>query len=303
MKSESNERVHLPVMAREVLEVLAPARGEKFLDLTVGAGGHAFEIASRLGPGGMLVGVDLDEEILEIAKQRLSGPGLAKCRLFQANFRDASGVLADAGLARVDGILLDLGVSSLQLGSAERGFSFAQDGPLDMRMDCSHAGRTAADIVNYAPEAELERIFREYGEERYARRIAEAVVRKRRDGRITRTRELAEIVRRACPRPSRRIHPATRVFQALRIEVNDELENLKRVLEVAPGILEPGGRIAVTAFHSLEDRIVKEDFRSRARQGLYTLIVKKPLRPAEAEVASNPRSRSAKLRAARRSAL
>lgn len=302
---ESQQRmrgVHQPVMVREVLEALAPAPGERFLDLTIGAGGHSFEIASRLGPEGVLVGMDLDAVILEIAGKRLAGPGLARSHLVHGNYLDCRQALAEAGLEKVDGVLADLGASSLQLGAAERGFSFAKDGPLDMRMDAGANATTAEEIVNEAPEGELAEIFWRYGEERFSRRIARRIAEARRAEKITRTGQLAEIIRRAYGRyRSWRINPATKVFQALRIAVNDELGNLKGLLEILPDLVERGGRVAVIAFHSLEDRLVKEDFRSRARSGAYTLITKKPLRPTQAEVEANPRARSARLRAAKRS--
>lgn len=289
-------------MVDEVLEVLAPGTGETFLDLTVGAGGHAREIARRLGGSGLLVGMDLDREIVALAKERLSAEGLDNFELYFGNFVHCRDALEDAGVEAVDGILLDLGVSSLQLGRPERGFSFSGEGPLDMRMDPAGGGETAADIVNRAPEAELARIFREYGEERFARRIARTIVAERQAGRIETTTRLADIARRAYGGGGRRrIHPATRIFQALRIAVNGELENLRDFLDLAPTLLNERGRIAVLSFHSLEDRIVKEDFRSRAGQGAYRLITRKPLRPSPQEVEDNPRARSAKLRAAQRS--
>jgi len=302
MSAEEMGEVHKPVMVEEVLRLLDPQKGEAFLDLTVGAGGHAFEIASRLGPEGLLVGVDLDERILEVARERLAAQGLAPVKLYQGNYAECRRVLQEAGVERTDGILLDLGVSSLQIDDPERGFSFSEDGPLDMRMDAAVPGETAADIVNTAREEELADIFFKYGEERLSRRIARSIVRERERRPIRRTLELADIVKRAYRGPRQRIHPATRVFQALRIAVNDELENLRKALETAPDILADGGRIAVIAFHSLEDRIVKEDFRTRARQGLYSVLTKKPLVPTDEETRRNPRSRSAKLRAAKRSA-
>jgi 16S rRNA (cytosine1402-N4)-methyltransferase len=289
-------------MPREVLEVLAPVPGERFLDLTVGAAGHALEIAPRLGPDGLLIGVDLDAAVIDIAGNNLTAAGLANFRLHQGNFADCRAMLSREGLSRVNGVLVDLGVSSFELRDASRGFSFVSDGPLDMRMDASAPGVTAAELVNSAPEWELERIFREYGEERLARRIAREIVRTRRDERIERTNQLAQIARRAYGRFGwQRIHPATRIFQALRIAVNDELENLKTLLEIMPDLLEANGRVAVIAFHSLEDRLVKEDFRNRSRSGVYQLLTKRPLRPSPEEVAANPRSRSARLRAAKRS--
>lgn len=250
--------------------------------------------------------MDVDEEILQVAEARLSGEGFPKCRLFHRSYTECREALAEVGIEKVDGVLLDLGVSSLQLEEAGRGFSFSSEGPLDMRMDRSGAGRKAAEIVRRSPERELERIFREYGEERFARRIARRIVREREKRRIETTGELAAIVARCYPRPKgrgRRIHPATRVFQALRIEVNGELENLKEVLGIAPEILRRGGRIAAISFHSLEDRMVKEDFRDRAAAGLYRIKTKKPVRASAEEVEANPRSRSAKMRAAQRSVL
>ena len=289
-------------MVAEVLRELQPAAGETFLDLTVGAGGHAREIARRLGTGGLLLGMDLDREIVRVARKRLEADGLDNFRLYFGNFVDCREALEDAGVERADGVLLDLGVSSLQLDKPERGFSFSGEGPLDMRMDRVGGGQTAADIVNRAPERELERILREYGEERLARRIARMIVAERQAGRIETTGRLAEIAKRAYGGTGRRrIHPATRIFQALRIAVNRELENLREFLKLAPEILNERGRIAVISFHSLEDRIVKEDFRDRARQGTYRLITRKPLRPSPAEVEDNPRARSARLRAAQRS--
>lgn len=289
-------------MVDEVLEMLAPGAGETFLDLTVGAGGHASEIARRLGGAGLLVGMDLDREIVGLAKERLSAEGLDNFELYFGNFVHCRDALAEAGVETVDGILLDLGVSSLQLDRPERGFSFRGEGPLDMRMDPAGEGETAADILNRAPEAELARIFREYGEERFARRIARMVVAERQAGRIETTTQLARIARRAYAGGAwRRIHPATRIFQALRIAVNRELENLREFLDLAPTLLNERGRIGVISFHSLEDRIVKEDFRGRAGQGAYRLITRKPLRPSPQEVEDNPRARSARLRAAQRS--
>ncbi|MCD6404543.1 MAG: 16S rRNA (cytosine(1402)-N(4))-methyltransferase RsmH [Planctomycetes bacterium] len=304
MDTRSPDEVHRPVMVGEVLEALSPARGEIFVDLTVGAGGHAFEIASRLGPEGLLIGMDLDEDVIEFARERLAEEGLARSVLFQGNYTGCREALGDAEVDQVDGILLDLGVSSLQLGDAERGFSFSRDGPLDMRMDRDGLVTAAAEIVNRAPERELSRIIWEYGQERFSLRIARAIVRERQKAPIETTTRLASIVARACPRRGRwRIHPATRTFQALRIEVNHELDNLKSIIGIAPGLLGAGGRIAVISFHSLEDRIVKEGFRNGAREGVYRLITKKPLRPSPEEVEVNPRARSARLRSAQRSVL
>ncbi len=300
VQAEGSSEFHRPVMVDEVLEVLAPVKGETFLDLTTGAGGHAVEIAARLGGHGVLVGMDRDREVLRIARRRLEDAGFANFQLYHGNFIHCRDALDEAAVDTVDGILLDLGVSSLQLDRSERGFSFAEDGPLDMRMDTDQQ-ETAADIVNHAGRGELERIFREYGQERFARRIARMIVRERQQAPIETTGRLAALAKRAYGPGWRRIHPATRIFQALRITVNRELENLKQLLDLAPEIMSEQGRIAVISFHSLEDRIVKEDFRSRAYEGEYRLITRKPLRPTPTEVKANPRARSAMLRAAQRS--
>jgi 16S rRNA (cytosine1402-N4)-methyltransferase len=293
--------VHRPVMVREVLEVLAPSPGETFLDLTLGAGGHAGEIARRIGPTGTLIGVDADSAILEYARRRLAGTPLERLVIEQGNFAGFGRVLERAGLDKVDGILADLGVSSLQIEEAGRGFSFSREGPLDMRMNRDGAGPTAADVVNREPADELARIFRQYGEERHARRIAEIIVAERAREPIATTTRLAAIAARVYGRRRQRIDPATRIFQALRIEVNLELDSLQTMLSLAPTLLRKGGRLAVISFHSLEDRIVKDDFRTRADEGLYTLITRKPLRPTPQEVSENPRARSARLRGAQRS--
>lgn len=289
---------HVPVMVAEALAWLAPARGGLFVDCTVGLGGHT---RALLEAGATrVIGFDRDREALAEAETALAIFG-SRVELVHADYRDLEAVLDARGIGEVDGMLADLGVSSLQLDSGERGFSFRADAPLDMRMDRSQ-GRTAADLVREATESELADAIFGYGEERYSRRIARAIVRAREEGAIATTGQLAEIVRRAVPRRGhQRIDPATRTFQALRIWVNRELEGLDRFLERAAGRLRPGAALVVITFHSLEDRIVKHTLRALARErGLVTVLTPKPMVASEAEVAANPRARSAKLRAVRR---
>jgi len=305
---------HVSVMADEVVDLLDPRPGEIYLDGTLGGGGHARLVLERSAPDGRLVGLDRDPEALAAA-----GAGLAdygdRVQLFRANFAEARATLDSAGIEVVDGVLLDLGVSSRQLDAPQRGFSFRDDGPLDMRM--GDEGETAADVLASRDEGELKRIFREYGEERFAGRIARRIVTTRNARPMLRTGELAELVRDAVPRghvPSR-IHPATRVFQALRIYVNDELGALENFLGQMLDLVRPGGRIVVISFHSLEDRLVKRAFRQAAQgcqcpprvpvcicgqQPRAEMLTRKGLRPTESEVAVNPRARSAVVRAIRR---
>jgi 16S rRNA (cytosine1402-N4)-methyltransferase len=285
------------VLLAETLELLGVRGGGLWLDATVGLGGHAEAILRASAPAGRLIGVDRDAEALARAAERLRPFG-ERVRLEQADFRRLPELL---GEQRADGILVDLGVSSLQLDSAERGFSFRVDGPLDMRMDQAQP-ETAADVVQRAPEAELARILYELGEERASRRIARAIVEARRRRRITTTGELASIVRRASPRSGRPgLDAATRTFQALRIRVNRELEGLADALRALAGCLRPGGRLVAIAFHSLEDRESKAAMRALGRAG-YSVLTRKPLRPGEAELRRNPRARSARLRAVAREA-
>ena len=304
---------HVPVLVAETLELLAPERGGLFVDGTVGLGGHA-EALLRSSPDVQLLGIDRDAQALARAGERLAGFG-SRVRLVQANFHQLAQTLAGLDIrGGIAGFLADLGVSSLQLESPERGFSFRLDGPLDMRMGLSET--TAADLVNQASEGELETIFSRYGEERQARRIARAIARARGERPITTTGELQRLIAGVKgPRAAReeRIDPATRVFQALRIEVNQELAGLERCIEEAVNLMAAGGRLVVISYHSLEDRIVKNTLRdlahgevdpvtgrSRSETQLIEVLTRKPLRPTEAEVDLNPRSRSGKLRAARR---
>jgi 16S rRNA (cytosine1402-N4)-methyltransferase len=292
---------HVPVLLKEAIDFLAIRRGGTYIDATVGLGGHSYEIAKRLGAQGRLIGVDKDPAALEAARVRLQPPpelsGVwPKVELIHGSFADLAN---DQRPTASDGLIADLGVSSLQLDNAERGFSFQAEGPLDMRMN-TQSGATAEQVVNQVDEITLANLIYEFGEERRSRRIARAIVRSRP---IRTTAQLAEIVS-AAARPmnqaERRIHPATRTFQALRIFVNRELDDLRALMESAPGLLKPGGRLVIISFHSLEDRIVKDALREGLKQGHYRLLTKKPVTASEEEIDLNPRSRSAKLRAAER---
>lgn len=284
---------HQPVMLKEVLEWLRPRRGQVVLDCTVGVGGHAAAILEELGAGGLLLGVDKDEEALDMAKRFLA-PYAENVRLFHSDYRDVESVLEEAGVegGKVDGILLDLGALSSQLDSPQRGFSFRHEGPLDMRMDISER-ITAAELLRKLSEKELADVFWQFGEERWSKRIARAI---KRESPIKTTTQLADLIKRTVPGRGR-IHPATRVFQALRIAVNRELEGLETFLDNCHGFQRPGGRTVAISFHSLEDRIVKHAFLRNSRAGTYRILTKKPIRPSQQEVQENVRSRSAKLRA------
>jgi len=291
MGSDAGNTGHTSVLLAETLELLAVRPGGLWVDGTVGLGGHAAAILRASAPDGRLVGLDKDGETLLRARATLA-EFAGRARLEQADYRAIPETL---GGEQADGILLDLGISSAQLDDPERGFSFQAEGPLDMRMDRSR-GETAADVVNRMRETELADVIYQYGEERASRRIARAIVREREREPIRSTTRLAEIVRSAAGRSRRPgLHPATCTFQALRIRVNRELEGLGEALERAALCLAPGGRMAVIAFHSLEDRTVKRSFRALALRG-FRLLTKKPLRPGEAETRSNPRARSARLR-------
>ncbi len=307
---------HVPVLLKEAIDFLAVRRGGTYIDATVGLGGHSCEIAKRLGAPGHLIGLDKDPAALEIARERLtadsslvlSAPSGTEMRtrndkelgdwptvtLLHRSFAEIG---KGQRPATIDGILADIGVSSLQLDDAARGFSFQADGPLDMRMD-PRSERTAEQVVNHLDERQLADVIYEFGEERRSRRIARAICRSRP---IRSTAHLADVIS-AAARPmnqaERRIHPATRTFQALRIFVNRELDDLKALLEAAPRILKPGGRVVVISFHSLEDRIVKDAFREGASKGYFSVLTKKPVTATEVESDRNPRARSAKLRAA-----
>jgi 16S rRNA (cytosine1402-N4)-methyltransferase len=299
---------HQPVLYQEIIQALNPINNGKYVDGTLGAGGHAWGILQASSPGGLLLGLDLDPQALSLAAARLAEFG-ARAILKQASYASLSEQLKDLGWPAVEGILLDLGLSSMQLDTPSRGFSFQAEGPLDMRFD-PRAPRSAADLVNDLPESELADLIWKYGEETSSRRIARAIVNARP---LTTTHQLAAVVAAASRRPSGRIHPATRVFQALRIAVNQELRSLEDVLPQAVSALAPGGRMAIISFHSLEDRIVKHYFRQESRdcicppgqpvctcghKATLKVITRHPLQPGEVEIARNPRARSARLRIA-----
>lgn len=287
------EFVHLPVMKREVNEVLNLKKGGIYVDATVGLGGHAAELLKMIGPEGRLLGIDRDEEALKVTEQRLSDKRVI---LKRGDFSDMEHMLHEEGISEVDGVLFDLGVSMMQLKDDQRGFSFLSHGRLDMRMD-KRQELSAWDIVNYYPEHELERILRELGEERLSKRIAKAIVRERGKKTIDTCSELSGIVERAYGRRGR-IHPATKTFQALRIAVNRELDELRAGLDASLRILKRGGRVCVISYHSLEDRIVKTFMAQHSREGVLRLITKKLIIPERGELRINPSSRSAKLRVA-----
>jgi 16S rRNA (cytosine1402-N4)-methyltransferase len=290
--------MHRPVMLEEVLVWLQPRAGGIYLDGTIGAGGHSRAILEASGPDGRIIGLDRDAAALAAAREALSAFG-DRALIGQADYRDAAEIVRDATAHGLSGALLDLGVSSMQLDQAARGFSFMAEGPLDMRMD-QREPHTAGDLVNRLPEKELARILFEYGEERYSRRIARAIIRRRETAPILTTLALVDVLRGTVPPPylHGRLHFATRTFQALRIAVNHELDGLDSSLRLVAGLLRPRGRLVVLSFHSLEDRIVKHTFRALAggADAGFTVLTKRPLTPSEQECAENPRARSAKLR-------
>ena len=290
--------LHRPVMVEEVLDYLNLQSGQIILDCTVGGGGHASGILDKIKPDGFLIGIDKDMEILQTAKQALSKT-TGKFKLYHADYSDIDEVLRQAEVDKVNGVLLDLGVSSLQFDQADRGFSFAKEAPLDMRMDRSR-GITAQNLIQRLSETELGELLWKYGEERWSRRIARAILKEEKEVGIITTRQLAAVVERVVPRGKSKIHPATRVFQALRIAVNKELENLEIFLGKIYNYMAVGARIVIISFHSLEDRIVKNKFIEMVKQNVFRILTKKPITPCEAEIRENIRSRSAKLRAAER---
>jgi len=303
---------HVPVLLKEAIDFLAVRRGGTYIDATVGLGGHSCEIAKRLGAQGRLIGFDKDPAALEMARVRFESQRTGLAQDIRREARDRGQALEDwpaieliqGSFAQLrehcaphstEGILADLGLSSLELSDPARGFSFQAEGALDMRMD-PHSELTAEQVVNQFDERELADLIYEFGEERRSRRIARAIVRARP---ITTTAELARVVSAAAPAmKGDKIHPATRTFQALRIRVNDELGEIRTLLESAPSLLRPGGRLVIISFHSLEDRIVKDAFREASRNKVYEVLTKKPVIAGEEEERRNPRSRSAKLRAA-----
>lgn len=295
------ETGHEAVLLREVMELLAAAEGKIIVDCTVGRGGHSLEIAKRVGKSGMLVGLDVDPANLEFARERLKGaPG--NVRLFHANFAQLQDVLSEVGVSEVDGILADLGVSTNQLFDEKYGLSFSAAMPLDMRLD-PRIERSAADVINTMKEKELADLLFELSQEHYSRQVARKIVEARKISPISTTERLAEIVRSAIGKRGGappKIDPATRTFLALRMHVNQELKNLSALLEAGPKFLRAGGTLAVISFQSMEDRLVKQAFRSAEQTGRDQILTKKPVTPAEDELAKNPRSRSAKLRVIRK---
>ncbi len=297
---QMEEIKHYPVLYREVLELLEISQHKVVVDCTIGVGSHAVKFFEVMGPDAFLVGIDKDSKSLNIARDNLK-PYEGRFSLHKSDFFNAGTVLKDLNLSGADAFLFDLGISMHQLTSAERGFSFLKEGPLDMRMD-QDVFLSAYDLVNNLSEKELAQIFKKFGEERYAKRIAYALVEARKREPISSTTALAQVIVNALPVKMRygRIHPATRVFQALRIAVNRELEVLGESIELAVGLLNHGGRIGVISFHSLEDRIVKHTFKALAAHQIVRIITKKPVSPGEQELEENSASRSAKLRVAER---
>ena len=315
-----HEFQHTPVLLAECLEQSNLKPQQTFVDATLGGAGHSLEMAKLIGPGGTLIGIDQDEVALAAARSRLESlpdgqrPNL---ELLRGNFGDMDDLLVSAEVPGVDAFLFDLGVSSVQIDTPSRGFSFKENGPLDMRMDPGKTTLTAAEIVNTYNAADLTRIIRAYSDEKWASRIADFIVRSRANGRIETSEQLVDVIKAAIPASARRAggHPAKRTFQALRIEVNSELDVLRRGLDAAVRWLNPGGRLVVISYHSLEDRIVKETFNAYAnrctcppdlpvcvcgKEPILDLVTRKPLLPTAGEIARNPRARSAKLRVARK---
>ncbi|HNW36902.1 MAG TPA: 16S rRNA (cytosine(1402)-N(4))-methyltransferase RsmH [Candidatus Ozemobacteraceae bacterium] len=304
---------HIPVLLHQVVELAVPENGQIFADVTFGLGGHSKALLERYPSIRRVIAIDRDIEILRRSEQMVTDPRITRVHGRSTELQD---ILGQLGISSIDGILADLGVSSPQLDESSRGFSFTRDGPLDMRMDPTSGGMTAGDLVNTECESELSRLFHLYGEERHSRRIASAIVRRRETAPFTSTRDLAKFIEGVAPnRGAGGIHPATRVFQALRIAVNDELNELEQFLPIALSVLAPGGRISVISFHSLEDRIVKSFFAGEQKgctcppkfpvcicgnKPRLEILTRKPITAEAGEMASNPRSRSAKLRVAQR---
>jgi len=297
---ESN--LHIPVMLGEVIDYLKLSPGQIIVDATLGTGGHAQEILKRIAPGGRLIGIDRDIDSLDICRQRLS-EFKDSFELVHASFVDLDQVLQKLGIEKIDGIIFDLGISTYQLRNTERGFSFQEEGPLDMRLDKS-SYISAYDLVNSLNENEISHMLWNFGQERWHNRIARLLVQERKNEPITTTKQLANLVMRAIPYKYRksyyRIHPATRTFQAVRIAVNRELEILGSAVKKAIAILKKQARICVISFHSLEDRVIKHTFRALKSEGLIEIITAKPLTPSQGEIQANPSSRSSKFRVAQR---
>ncbi|MCK9573154.1 MAG: 16S rRNA (cytosine(1402)-N(4))-methyltransferase RsmH [Candidatus Omnitrophica bacterium] len=297
-ETKMKEVFHYPVMHREIIELLDIKNKKIIVDCTAGLGSHALKIAEIIQPDSYYIGIDKDEETLKIVNDKLTKTNI-KFSLVKGNFSDVDGILKKLGISKADVFLFDLGISMYQLTDPERGFSFMKEGPLDMRMD-RESFISAYDLVNNLSEFELENIFRKFGEEKYARRVAHVLVEKRREEPISSTTQLTKVILSAMPHTvfKYKIHPATRIFQALRIAVNRELEALKAGIEKAINLLSSGGRIGVISFHSLEDRIVKHTFKEFDSRGILKILTKKPITPGKEELVENIASRSGKLRVA-----
>lgn len=289
--------MHTPVLSKEILEILNPVSGETVVDGTFGAGGHARLLMERIKPSGRFLGVDWSTEAVTLGKT--SCEENSQCAVVQGNYADLPKLLHELRFPKPDVLLLDLGLSTEELEDSGRGFSFQRDEPLDMRYSPNPERATAAEWINRLPEKELSDMLYAFGEEKFAPRIARAIVETRRKNRIMRTLELVECIKEALPKSQQngRIHPATRTFQALRIYVNEELENVRRILRVLPEIMAKGGRVGIISFHSLEDRLVKNEFRDFSKKNIAKLLTKKPVGAGREEIISNPRSRSAQFRA------
>lgn len=293
--------MHIPVLKQEVIEILEPKANENFIDATINGGGHTIEILKKNGPKGKVLGIDWDKEIIDNLRLKIKELGVEKrLILVNDNFKNLKRIIkknCKKWQGGISGIIFDLGFSSWHIESSGRGFSFQKDELLDMRY--KKEGPGAIDILNKWQEKDIEKVLREYGEERFSRKIASAIVKKRKEKPILKTSELVGVIKKAVPyyRKKSKIHPTTRTFQALRIAVNKELENLKEVLPQAVEVLKPKGKIIVISFHSLEDKIVKNFFKEKEKEGIVKILTKKPIRPSREEIKENFRSRSAKLRA------
>ena len=290
--------MHIPVLLQEVIKFLNPQSNENFIDMTVGEGRYAMAILQYTAPLGKILGIDLDEESLKVAKENLAAFE-NRAILKQGNYKDIDKIVKEVDILPVSGIVFDLGLGTFQIEDSSRGFSFLRDEPLKMTFDLG-SEMSAEKVINESSLELLTKIFQEYGEEKNAYKIAQAIVEKRKNKKITRTSELVEIIEKTVDGRRNRLHPATKIFQALRIYVNDELNNLKEGLEKSVKILDKDGRIAVVSYHSLEDRLVKKFYKEKEKEGVLKIITKKPITPTKVEILNNRRSRSAKLRVAQK---
>ena len=290
--------MHIPVLLQEVIKFLNPQSNENFIDMTVGEGRYAMAILQYTAPLGKILGIDLDEESLKVAKENL-GAFENRAILKQGNYKDIDKIVKEVDILPVSGIVFDLGLGIFQIEDSSRGFSFLRDEPLKMTFDLG-SEMSAEKVINESSLELLTKIFQEYGEEKNAYKIAQAIVEERKNKKITRTSELVEIIEKTVDGRRNRLHPATKIFQALRIYVNDELNNLKEGLEKSVKILDKDGRIAVVSYHSLEDRLVKKFYKEKEKEGVLKIITKKPITPTKVEILNNRRSRSAKLRVAQK---